>query len=88
MNQADIFAPIPVEPVPRVALSVAEAAKALSLSDRTITSMIARGEIPVVRIGKRRLIPVDGLREWVASKTAAPTDTDEEKAPLEDEVRP
>ena len=70
MKQADIFTPIPVEPVPRVALSVAEAAKALSLSDRTITSMITKGEIPVIRIGKRRLIPVDGLREWVASITA------------------
>lgn len=77
MNQADIFAPIPVEPVPRVALSVAEAAKALSLSDRTITSMIAKGEIPVVRIGKRRLIPVDGLREWIASRTTTPTNTTE-----------
>lgn len=77
MSQTDIFAPIPIEPVPRVTLSVAEAAKALGLSDRTITSMIAKGEIPVVRIGKRRLIPVDGLREWVASKTATPTDTGE-----------
>ena len=70
MSQTDIFAPIPVEPVPRVALSIAEAAKALGLSDRTITSMVTKGEIPVVRIGKRRLIPVDGLREWVASITA------------------
>lgn len=75
MSQTDIFAPIPVEPVPRVTLSVAEAAKALSLSDRTITSMIAKGEIPVIRIGKRRLIPVDGLREWVASRITAPTAT-------------
>ena len=77
MSQTDIFAPIPVEPVPRVTLSVAEAAKALSLSDRTITSMIAKGEIPVVRIGKRRLIPVEGLRKWIASRTATPTDTTE-----------
>ena len=77
MNQVDIFAPIPIEPVPRVALSVAEAAKALSLSDRTITSMITKGEIPVIRIGKRRLIPVDGLREWVALITA-PANTTEE----------
>lgn len=77
MSQTDIFAPIPIEPIPRVTLSVTEAAKSLGLSDRTITSLIAKGEIPVVRIGKRRLIPVDGLREWIASKTTAPTDTTE-----------
>lgn len=77
MSQTDIFAPIPIEPIPRVTLSVTEAAKSLGLSDRTITSLIAKGEIPVVRIGKRRLIPVDGLREWVAAKTTAPTDTTE-----------
>ena len=68
MNE-DIFKPIPVEPVPRITLSVAEAAKALGISDRTITSMIGRGEIPVVNIGKRRLLPVEGLREWIRKKT-------------------
>ena len=63
----DIFAPIPVEPIPRVALSVAEAAKSLGISDRTVTTLISKGEIPVVSVGKRRLIPVDALREWVAN---------------------
>ena len=65
----DIFTPIPVEPVPRVTLSVAEAAKALGISDRTVTTLISEGKIPNVRVGKRRLIPVDGLREWAKNRT-------------------
>jgi excisionase family DNA binding protein len=63
--QADIFIPIPVEPVPRVTLSVAEAAKALGISDRTVTTLISEGKIPNVKVGGRRLIPVDALREFV-----------------------
>jgi excisionase family DNA binding protein len=68
-NQADIFAPIPVEPIPRIALSVAETAKSLSICERTVSSMIAKGELPVVNVGTRRLIPIDGLREWAKNRT-------------------
>lgn len=63
----DIFKPIETEPIPRITLSIAEASKSMSISDRTIQTLISRGEIPTVSIGKRRLIPVDGLREWVAN---------------------
>lgn len=49
----------------RLALTVAEVAKALTLSRAQVYLMAARGEIPVVRVGKRVLVPVGALRQWL-----------------------
>lgn len=38
-------------------MSVAEAARALGVSDDLLYALIARGELPCVRFGRRRLIP-------------------------------
>ena len=55
--------------VPKVALSVAEAAEAMSLSPRTIEAMVKAGELPTVRVGRRVLLPVAALSTWLDEQT-------------------
>lgn len=48
--------------------SVVDFARMISLSERQVRAMIARHELPVVRVGRRTLIPVDdGLNALVQS---------------------
>lgn len=48
---------------------VEEAARMLSLSRSTIYEMMDAGELPSVRRGSARRIPVAALREWVNQQT-------------------
>lgn len=48
---------------------VEEAARILSLSRSTIYEMMDAGELPSVRRGAARRIPVMALRAWVAQQT-------------------
>jgi excisionase family DNA binding protein len=48
---------------------VEEAARMLSLSRSTIYEMLDAGELPSVRHGTARRIPVAALREWVVQHT-------------------
>jgi excisionase family DNA binding protein len=48
---------------------VEEAARILSLSRSTIYEMMDAGELPSVRRGAARRIPVAALREWVVQQT-------------------
>jgi excisionase family DNA binding protein len=48
---------------------VEEAARILSLSRSTIYEMMDAGELPSVRRGTARRIPVAALRDWVARQT-------------------
>ena len=48
----------------RLALRPAEAARALSLSERALRSLLP--QLPVVRAGGAVLIPVEALRKWLA----------------------
>lgn len=57
-----------LEPIPRLALRIREAALAIGVSDRTLWDWADRGEVPYFVIGDCRLFPVDGLREWMARK--------------------
>ena len=65
----DIFQPPHVEAVPRTALSIAETASSIGVSERTVQRMVSEGALPVVPIGKRRLIPVESLRKWLSEHT-------------------
>ena len=38
------------------------------ISARKLAQMVAAGEVPSVRIGRRRLFPLDGLRAYVAAR--------------------
>jgi excisionase family DNA binding protein len=50
---------------------VEEAARLLSLSRSTIYEMLDRGELPSVRCGAARRIPLAALRAWVERQTAS-----------------
>jgi excisionase family DNA binding protein len=49
----------------RVAVDVVEAAKRLSLSPRTVATLIARGELQSRKVGRRRIIPVAALEAFL-----------------------
>ncbi len=55
------------EPVEKFLYTPAEAAMALGVSTSTIYVLMAGGDVPSVRIGSCRRVPVDGLRRYVAS---------------------
>ena len=50
-------------PPPRIALSVEEACQSLGVSWQTWNDHIAQ-DIRLIRVGSRKLIPVDALRRW------------------------
>jgi excisionase family DNA binding protein len=53
----------------KLLLRPTEAAEALGLSRATVYELLARGEIPSLRIGRSVRVPVDRLREWVQART-------------------
>ena len=55
----------------KLLLTPQEAANALRTSRTTIYKLIKRGEIPSLKIGQLRRIPLKALKEWVASQTDA-----------------
>ena len=46
----------------KLVLSIAEAAEVLGVSDDLVYELTARGELPCVRLGRRRLIPVVAIQ--------------------------
>jgi excisionase family DNA binding protein len=57
---------MPTSTPEKLLLSAREAAKALSVSERTLWSMTApRGPIPAVKIGTRVLYSVTALQKWI-----------------------
>jgi excisionase family DNA binding protein len=48
-----------------VAIDILEAAKRLSLSPRTVATLVARGELQSRKIGRRRIIPVTALEAFL-----------------------
>lgn len=55
----------------RLLLGLRDAAKMLSICERTLWGMTwPRGSIKSVRIGSRILYSVDGLRRWIDAQTA------------------
>ena len=60
--------PVPVEPL---AVSREVAAHTIGVGVRKLFDLLApRGPIPVVRIGTRVLVPIDGLRTFIANEAA------------------
>jgi excisionase family DNA binding protein len=72
--------------VDRLALSVKEAARVLGVSERTVREMLP--ELPHTHLGRRVVIPLEPLREWLyrrasTNKKSARSVTDEILAALE-----
>ena len=51
-----------------ITISVAEAAKILGISRPTMYKLMHRADFPQLRVGRRMLIPVDDLRQWVSAQ--------------------
>ncbi len=58
------------ESAPRLNLNVGEAACSLRVSPRTVRNLIAKGELPIMRIGRRVLLPYGALMQWVQDRTS------------------
>jgi excisionase family DNA binding protein len=54
--------PVPVPLNERVAWSISDAARALGVSSRLLTRLIAEGRIPVSRLGRRVLLDPAAVR--------------------------
>ena len=57
--------------IPKFNFSIPEACHAAGVGRSTLYEAIAAGELETLKIGKRRLVPDDALRTWLASKRAA-----------------
>jgi len=49
------------------AVTVAKAAALLGLSERSVRLYVARGDLPSCRIGRRRLVPLQAIRQLIES---------------------
>ncbi len=47
-------------------IGISHLAERLGLSRRTVHRILARGELPSIRIGRRRLVRLSELRRWLA----------------------
>ena len=65
----DHFSPTPESTPTALALSIDQAATALSISPRLVRTLIARGELRSARIGRRVVIPTGALRELLSAAT-------------------
>ena len=63
--------------IPKLALTVREAGEALGLSHRSVQDLIAAQALPIVRCGRRVLIPVEGLRAWLRQQTIQPPSSEQ-----------
>jgi excisionase family DNA binding protein len=52
-----------------------EAATAMGISRSKAYALIARGDIPCVRVGSSVRVPVDALRDWITRKLNANKET-------------
>lgn len=53
----------------KLTLNSKEAAAALGISLPTFYELANRADFPRIRVGRRVLIPVDSLKEWLAKES-------------------
>lgn len=57
-------------PSDQLAVSIPDAARRAGIGRSTIYNEIKAGRLASAKLGKRRLIPLAALREWLAAATA------------------
>ena len=57
--------------VPRLLVDARQAARMLGVSVRTLYDLLARGELPSVRVNGRRMFRPESLAAWVAQREQA-----------------
>jgi excisionase family DNA binding protein len=58
-----------------LAVGLAEAARRLGLSARTVATLVLRRELPSRKVGRRRIIPVVALESFLRSDPRTGTQT-------------
>ena len=53
-------------------LTVSEAARVLRISRNLAYELVARGELPAVRLGRVIRVPRHGLEQWIARQSGLP----------------
>ena len=53
----------------KLAYSLTETAQVLGVSRPTLYALLDQPGFPAFRVGNRRLISVEGLRDWIRSQT-------------------
>lgn len=71
METQDGATPPPPPAVALIAYDIRAAAAATSTSEKTIRLVIASGELPARKLGRKYLIEDAALRDWVGSLPAA-----------------
>ncbi|MEL6933838.1 MAG: helix-turn-helix domain-containing protein [Pseudomonadota bacterium] len=62
----------PNRPLPPIAVAPDEAARLAGVGRTTLYAALAKGDLPSIKIGTRRLIRVDAIREWLARNETGP----------------
>ena len=62
----------PNRPQPPIAVSPDEAARLAGVGRTTLYAALANGDLTSIKIGTRRLIRVDAVREWLARNETGP----------------
>lgn len=52
-------------------LSMAQAARAINVCERTVWTLVNDGELPHIRVGRRVLISWSAIERWIASKESS-----------------
>ncbi|MCC8064784.1 MAG: helix-turn-helix domain-containing protein [Clostridiales bacterium] len=53
---------------PRTALSVAELAESIGVSETVAYGLVKRRDFPAVKLGGRWIVPIDDLRAWLSQQ--------------------
>ena len=62
---------LPANAPAKLLLTPLEAAAALGIGRTTMFKLLLSGEIPSIKVGRMRRIPITALSEWVINQTAA-----------------
>lgn len=54
---------------PVITYSIADLAHRLGVSQRHVQRLVSKGEIPSVKLGRRRLIARETVRAWLSGKS-------------------
>ena len=60
-----------MEKVEKLTVTVPEMAKIVGVSTCTAYNLIHRADFPVISIGRRAVIPLDGLKRWIEAQAGA-----------------
>jgi excisionase family DNA binding protein len=65
----------------RLVLSIPEAYQALGIGETTLRQLIASGQLPVLRLGRRVLIPISAIEALVSQAAASKSGAEPWPAP-------